>query len=79
MAPMPAGHIEKRRNKDGSVSWKVVVRVGYGRGARREARTVCRTERDQEKPPRKAQELLPSHSHGRCKETAPDAWQDPWR
>jgi len=55
---MPAGHIEKRRNKDGSVSWKVVVRVGYGRGARRETRTVCRTERDQEKPPTRVQAAL---------------------
>jgi len=52
------GHFEKRRNGDGSVSWRVVVRVGYGRGARRETRVVCTTERDQEKPPPKVTAAL---------------------
>jgi integrase len=55
---MAAGHIEKRRRKDGSVSWRVVVRVGYGRSARRETRVVCTTERDQEKPPPKVKTAL---------------------
>ncbi len=53
-----AGHIESRRNGDGSVSWVCIVTVGYGRGARRVTRVACRSERLQEKPPRKAQELL---------------------
>jgi len=57
-AAMASGHIEKRRNRDGSVSWRVVVRVGYGRGARRESRVVCTTERDQEKPPPKVKAAL---------------------
>ena len=57
-APMAAGHIEKRRRSDGSVSWRVVVRVGYGRSAKRETRVVCTTERDQEKPPPKVKAAL---------------------
>lgn len=57
-ALVSAAHIEKRRNRDGSVSWRVVVRVGYGRGAKRETRVVCTTERDQEKPPPKVKAAL---------------------
>lgn len=55
---MAAGHITKRRNKSGTVSWIAVVTVGYGRGARRETRTVLVTERDYESPPRKAKDAL---------------------
>ena len=53
-----AGRCEKRRNRDGTVSWRVVVIVGYGRNARKVTRVACRTERDQEKPPPKAAKLL---------------------
>src|SRR5664279_6129510 len=53
-----SGHVEKRVNGDGSVSWRVVVRVGYGRNARRETRVACKTERDTRKTPAKATALL---------------------
>jgi len=55
---MAGSHIEKRRNQDGSVAWRVVVRVGYGRGAKRETRVVCITERDQEKAPAQVKAAL---------------------
>lgn len=54
---MPAGHIQKRRNGDGSVSWRVSVPVGYGRHAARIVRCV-RAERDTKNPPKTATELL---------------------
>ena len=57
LLPM-AGHIEKRRNRDGSWSWRVIVPVGYGRHTRSESRTVCRTETDRDRPPRKAVDAL---------------------
>jgi integrase len=55
-----AGHLEPRRNKDGSVSWRISVTVGYGRAARRVTRVACRTERmpANGKPPAKALALL---------------------
>ncbi len=55
---MAAGHIEKRVLKNGKVSWRVVVRVGYGRAARAKARVVCLTEHDQERPPAKVRAAL---------------------
>lgn len=51
-----SAHYEKRHNKDGSVSWKVTVIAGYGRGAPRIFRTV-RVEKDTKGPPRKVKEL----------------------
>lgn len=47
-----SAHYEKRYNKDGSVSWKVIVIAGYGRRAPRITRTV-RVEKDSKNPPRK--------------------------
>lgn len=47
-----AAHYEKRYDKDGSVSWKVIVIAGCGRRAPRIARTV-RVEKDTKNPPRK--------------------------
>jgi len=55
---MAAGRIEKRTNKDGSVSWRVVVVVGYGRGAKRETRVVHRTDGDRKKTPEKVMRAL---------------------
>lgn len=55
-----SGHVERRRNKDGSVSWRVVVSVGYGRYAHKTTRVACKTDRDQEKPPPRALALLRS-------------------
>jgi len=55
---MASGRIEKRTNVDGSVSWRVVVRVGYGRGARRETRVVMRTDGDRVKTPEKVRAAL---------------------
>lgn len=47
-----AAHYEKRHNKDGSVSWKVIVIAGYGRRAPRIARSI-RVAKDTKNPPRK--------------------------
>lgn len=52
-----AGHIEKRRNKDGSISWRCIIPGGYGRGSERVVQTH-RTTRDSEKPPKAARDIL---------------------
>lgn len=52
-----AGHLSKRMNQDGSVSWHCVVPVGYGRHASRIVRSV-RVPRDTKNPPKRALELL---------------------
>lgn len=52
-----SGHFEKRRNKDGTISWRVSLPTGYGRGAKRAYRTF-RASRDSDDPPRGAFELL---------------------
>jgi hypothetical protein len=51
------GHLEKRANGDGSVSWRAVVPVGYGRHAGRIVRSV-RAVRDTKNPPQRATDLL---------------------
>jgi integrase len=53
------GHIEPRANLDGSVSWRVIVPAGYGRGSRRVVRCVV-TPRMLKNPPREAVSLLHS-------------------